>query len=133
MPSSKPPKSITPIVQFMVICSQIDHDASGAISLTNLFDSVHVPEDALPGAIQLSVSTQVRGGQGTHRFWIRIESPDGTTSETREDQFWLASSASSHRFDIRVTLGIKQFGKHSFTAVLNGRDVMTLPLTVEKA
>ena len=131
MPSRRAPKPITPQLQFMLICESLSHDADGGVSFLRVFDTVLLPPSPLPVGFSIMVVTQFRNGQGAHKYWLKVTNPDGASSEAGEQEFWLASSKSGHRFDSRVNLGITQYGTYWFAAMLDGREVMRVPLIAQ--
>src|SRR5580765_4791169 len=128
-------RSITPVVQFMLSCESIEHDQEGNISFRRIFDGA-ILTGPLPGqiAIAFSVSVQYRGGTGEHKHWLRIKHPGSKPDQTTDEaSFWLASKLASHRLDHRITIGMGEddFGRYIITTVLDGRDVMEIPLNFE--
>lgn len=125
-------KSLTPALQFMIVCQVIEHDDAGNITLRGIFDRVHV---VAPGPFQFAftVAVQYRGGTGEHKHWLKVTPPNGESDTTNENSFWLSSKAASHRVDTRVTIGIgpERVGQWQFTAVLDGHDILTVPLAFD--
>ena len=128
MPTRKT-TSVTPWLQWLVLCEAVTTDDDGVVSLRRTFDGVTVP--TLPVMIPITISAQFRGGQGEHKYWLRVVPPnDDEEVETPEVSFWLPSSAAAHRQDARITIGLKSAGKYWFVAILDGREVGRIPMEV---
>jgi hypothetical protein len=129
--TARRPRSITPQLQFMVICESIEHDEDGNVSFRRIFDTAQVVGPT-PIQIAFTVSVQFRSGTGGHTSWLRIVHPRGIESTTDEVSFTLNSKAAAHRIDSRLRMGLgdDDFGKFDITVVLDGREVVTTPLSI---
>lgn len=126
------PRSITPFIQFMVLCEGVDMDQSGGVSFRRVFDTL--TPAGFPVLLQFGVSTQFRGGTGEHKFWLHVEGP-GVDFTNDETSFWLASQGTAHRTDARFQIGIDEtaVGRWTITAMLDGREEMKIPMTINPA
>lgn len=127
------PRSITPYIQFMVMCEGVDMDQGGGVSFRRIFDTL--TPAGFPALLQFAISTQFRGGTGEHKFWLKIEGPGGVDVTNQETSFWLASQSAAHRTDARFQVGVdaNAVGRWTITAMLDGREAMKIPMTINPA
>lgn len=135
--ANRKPASITPTMQFFVVCRAIETSADGNVSFRDIFDEMVLPPLLEDQGVMLrfAVSAQFRGGTGQHRFWIVIRHPQGVETTTDEQAFWLASRQKAHRIDSRFDLGVgrRDLGVFTLAAVLDGRPTLEVPVTLRMA
>lgn len=132
--ANRRPRSITPSLQFLIVCTAIDVDDDHQVSFRGVFDTVGLPMlgDHMGVELRFWISAQFRGGTGEHKYWLSIRHPNGVERTTDEQSFWLASKVSAHRLDTRVmmTIGSRDAGRYELIAMLDGRSVLSVPLIV---
>lgn len=123
------PKSITPNLQFMIVCEGVAiEEGGGGVTFRRSFDTLVVP--FVPIGFPITVSVQYRGGTGTHKHWLRITEPNGDVREGPESSFWLEATKSAHRLDGRVEMLVQREGTYWIAAVLDGVEGIKVPLTI---
>ncbi len=126
---AKGPKNITPKLQWAIMCQAVVTDVDGGFSFQQVFDTVTATQP-FPIPLTFTLSVQFRDGVGHYKYWLRAIDPEDVVTDFPDQSFWLESSIRAHRLDARVQMGVRMAGKYWFAVMLDGREVIRVPLIV---